>query len=256
MCAALKITIITPVFNGEKYLEETIQSVIGQSYNNIEYIIVDGQSADNTLEIINAYRDRISHVIVERDHSMYEAINRGIKAASGDYMLVLNSDDCLVNNNTIQEVVNFIGQNPGCLGYYGNLLKREGESITKRKVFQITRRNLLFTEHGTIIPHPGLFVHRSRSLASVGLYDLSYRYASDFDYILRLLENGQVKYMNIYVSIFRIHQDSITSSGKINGDRLDILSRYGDSTPTLVKSFYYYLIWFTYKIFNILENRK
>jgi len=256
MSADFKITIITPVFNGEKYLEETIQSVIGQSYNNIEYIIVDGQSADNTLEIINAYRDRISQVIVERDRSMYEAINRGIRAASGDYMLVLNSDDCLANKNTIQEVVDFISQNPGCLGYYGNLLKLEGESISKRKVFQITRRNLLFTEHGTIIPHPALFVHRSSSLISVGLYDLSYRYASDFDYILRLLENGQVKYMNIYVSIFRIHQDSITSSGKINEDRLDILNRYGDSQPTLVKSFHYYLIWSTYKILNILENRR
>ena len=252
----LKMTIITPVFNGEKYLEETINSVISQSYNNIEYIVVDGQSRDNTLGIINAHRDRISQVIVERDNSMYEAINRGIRAASGDYMLVLNSDDCLASESTIQKVVEFIGQNSGCLGYYGNLLKREGESISKRKVFQITKRNLLFTEHGTLIPHPALFVHRSRSLATVGLYDLSYRYASDFDYILRLLEKGRVKYMNIYVSTFRIHQDSITSSGKIDEDRLDILSRYGDSTPTLVKTFYYYLIWATYKLLNILENRK
>ena len=252
----LKITIITPVYNGEIYLEETIKSISCQTYDDIEYIVVDGFSEDNTIGIVNAYRDVIDKIIVKSDNSMYEAINRGIEAASGDYMLVLNSDDCLVDKDTIQKVVDFINCHPGCLAYYGNIMKREGNLLSKRKVFQISKQHLLYTRHCTLIPHPALFVDREGALTSVGQYDLSYSYASDFDYILRLLENGIVKHMNIFVSIFRIHQNSITASGMINQDRLAILNRYDDSRSKFTKTFYYYLIWSTYKVLNFVANRR
>lgn len=252
----LKITIITAVYNGEAYLEETIKSVLGQSYTDIEYIIVDGLSEDRTPEIIDAYRSRISHIIAEADHSMYEAINRGIKAATGDFLLVLNSDDCLADKNVIHQVVRFVEKHPGCLAYYGNILKREGERMSKRRVFQIDRKHLLYTKHSTLVPHPALFVNRIQSLNKIGVYDLTYRYASDFDYILRLMDKGIVKYMDIYVSIFRIHDESITSSGKLDKERVDILNRYENRKSWFVKSFYYFLIWAGYKILNVVANRK
>jgi glycosyltransferase involved in cell wall biosynthesis len=256
MKSAFKITIITPVFNGERYLDETIRSVLSQSYSNIEYIVVDGQSIDNTIKIIDTYRSSLSKVIVERDNSMYEAINRGLDAATGDYVLVLNSDDCLANSQVVSEVVEFINSDPGCLAYYGNIVKREDQRLTKRKVFQICYTHLLYTQHCTLIPHPALFVNRISSLSLVGHYDLSYQYASDFDYILRLLKNGVVKYMDIYTTIFRIHSDSITSSGKLNPDRIAILNHHADSRPKFVKSLYYYFIWSKYKLVNLLVNMR
>ena len=251
----LKITIITAVYNGEKYIQETIQSVLNQSYDNIEYIIVDGMSTDKTSQIINSHRQRISRVITQSDNSMYEAINRGFCAATGDYVLVLNSDDQLVSKTTIKEVVNFIADNPGKLAYYGNILKQEGKLLFKRKVFKVDFSHLLYTKHGTLVPHPALFVDRINSLSKIGFYDLSYRYASDFDYILKLLKCGPVVYMNIFVSIFRVHRDSITSSGKIDQERLSILRKYNSAKPYLVKKMYYILIWSRYKILNILLNR-
>lgn len=254
MNKGLKVTIITAVYNGERYLQETINSVVRQSYDNIEYIIVDGKSIDSTPQIINANRQKLSYVITESDNSMYEAINRGILAATGDYLLVLNSDDRLVDKETIAQVVCFISKHPGKLAYYGNILKQEEKRLEKRKVFQISRKHLLCTRHGTLVPHPALFVHRIGSLATIGLYNLSYRYASDFDYILRLLGAGPVLHMNIFVSIFRVHQDSITSTGKIEQERLNILKNHDGSQHVFIKSIYYFLIWTRYKIVNALEN--
>ncbi len=254
MKSGLKISIITPVYNGEKYLEETIQSVFDQTYTNIEYIVVDGLSEDNTPKIIAKHQEKISRIITERDKSMYEAINKGIVIASGEYMLVLNSDDCLVSSNTIERVVAYISRHPNYLAYYGNILKREGRKLTQRKVFQINKEQLLYTQHCTLIPHPALFVNRQKSLESVGAYDLAFRYASDFDYILRLLENGSVKHMGIFVSAFRIHPGSITASGKLDQERLTILEKYQNAQPKWIKSLFYLLIWSRYKFLNLLAN--
>ncbi|GHB59219.1 glycosyltransferase family 2 protein [Persicitalea jodogahamensis] len=256
MADSIRISIITPVYNGERYLEETIQSVLNQTYANIEHIVVDGVSEDNTLDIINKYREKIAKVIVERDRSMYEAINRGIAIASGDYLLVLNSDDCLADNKTIKKVADYVARYPNYLAYYGDIFKREGRKLTKRKVFQISKQNLLHTQHCTLIPHPALFVDRMKSLELVGVYDLSYRYASDFDYILRLLESGPVKHMRLFVSIFRIHPDSISASGKLDQERLAILGKYQKDHPQWLKSLLYLLIWSRYKILNYIANKR
>jgi len=103
-----KISIITPVFNGEKYLEETIKSVITQNYENIEYIIVDGGSTDKSRDIIEKYRDKISKVIFQSDHSMYEAIETGFNNASGEYYYWINSDDFFLDNFSIERLMNVL----------------------------------------------------------------------------------------------------------------------------------------------------
>ncbi len=105
-----KITIITPVFNGEKYIEKTINSVINQTYQNVEYIIVDGGSTDNTKKIIERYRDKITKIIYQNDNSMYEAIETGFNIANGKYFYWLNSDDFLLDNNSVQRLMNVLNK--------------------------------------------------------------------------------------------------------------------------------------------------
>jgi len=97
-----KISIITPVFNGSKYIEITINSVLSQTYQNIEYIIVDGGSTDGTKELIEKYRNRIDKIIYQNDNSMYEAIETGFNLASGEYFHWLNSDDFLLDTNSVK----------------------------------------------------------------------------------------------------------------------------------------------------------
>src|SRR5690606_12018670 len=100
-----KISIITVVYNNVRDIEYTIRSVISQTYPNIEYIVIDGASTDGTLDVINNYRDRINVVISEKDRGIYDAMNKGLATASGDYVLFLNSGDELFDDNSIQNVV-------------------------------------------------------------------------------------------------------------------------------------------------------
>ncbi len=100
-----KISIVTPVYNGEEYIEETINSVINQSYKNIEYIIVDGGSTDNTKKIIEKYRNKVNKIIYQKDNSMYEAIETGFKIATGEYFYWINSDDFLLDNNSVSRLM-------------------------------------------------------------------------------------------------------------------------------------------------------
>ena len=253
----LKITIITVCKNSERFLNETINSVIQQRYKNIEYIIIDGKSTDATPAIIRQYEPHIHYWVSEEDKGMYDAINKGLKKANGDYILVLNSDDILANENIIQDVVKQIAI--GKLDYYyGNMIKlKEGKS-KKVQLFNVNYDQLLLSTHGTFAPHP-VFLISKRLNELLGGYDLEYRYASDYDYILRALNKEEVKgkHLGLFVTKFRMHNDSITASGKINDDRLKILLRHGYYKRSYLKRvFCYYSLWVYYKIINTGQRFK
>ena len=112
----MKVSIITVCYNSEKTIKETIESVLDQNYSNLEYIVIDGQSNDTTNEIIKEYKDSISYYLSEPDGGIYDAMNKGIAAATGDLIGILNSDDVYVNNQVISKVVDSIGNND-CLLY-------------------------------------------------------------------------------------------------------------------------------------------
>ena len=106
-----KFSIITVTYNAEKVLEDTIQSVISQTYHHVEYIIVDGASKDGTLSIIDRYRSRIHTVISEPDKGLYDAMNKAISLAGGDYLCFLNAGDCFHEDDTLQQIVHSINGN-------------------------------------------------------------------------------------------------------------------------------------------------
>lgn len=247
----MKITIITVCRNSEKYIEETITSVVAQTYSNIEYIIVDGKSTDRTMEIVNRYKGFIAHVICEEDASMYDALNKGLSLATGDYILNINSDDILYYPNVIKDVVTYLGgARPDA--FYCNLVKQYGTITKKIRHFSTSFFTLLCSKHGSFVPHPVFFISKAAN-DIMGGYNLSYKYASDFDYILGVLRRPEINVLQIPIMcvMFRVHDESYTGQGKISKERVDILKKHGYyEIPFLKRTATFYLGWSYYLCIN------
>ena len=249
---SILISIITVCKNSERFLADTITSVIHQTYPNIQYIIADGGSTDGTVELIRKYSGAIDTWFSQPDNGMYDAINKALARAKGDYLLILNSDDLLAEPTTIEKVVYQMGTRRLDY-YYGNLIKFKEGKNKKVRMFPVTFTGLLMSTHGTFVPHPCFFISRQIH-QQLGGYDESLLYASDYDYILRALQlpNAKGKHINVYVSKFRIHGNSITASGKIEDERKKILTKYGYyNQPYAKRLLYYYSLWIYYKLINL-----
>ena len=146
-----KFSVITVTYNAEKVLEDTIQSVIAQTYHHVEYIIVDGASKDGTLSIIDRYRPRIHTVVSEPDKGLYDAMNKGIALASGDYLCFLNAGDCFHEDDTLQQMVHTI-----------NDYLDEGMTTQNRKASLKERFRIMAKHYGLIstVAHHAWFVLR------------------------------------------------------------------------------------------------
>ncbi len=185
-----KVTIVTVCFNSEKYIEDTIKSVLNQSYKNIEYIIIDGASRDNTLKIINKYKDNFGNrlkVISQKDNGIYDAMNKGISHSTGEIIGLINSDDYLANEYIIEKVVkNFIKNS--CDLVYGDLefIDNNNPSVVVRKWRSGIYKEKMFKK-GWCPPHPTLYMKKA-VYDSIGLFSLNYKIAADYDLMLRLFE--------------------------------------------------------------------
>ncbi len=174
-----KITVITICFNSEKTIEQTIRSVIDQTYKNIEYIIVDGKSTDSTLSIINKYRKQVSRLISEPDDGIYDAMNKGVSMATGDWIHILNSDDYYVDSTSLERIVPHL--DPGRTNYFRMFLNYpDGRYQTYD--FNYRRWKLFISAY---LPHPALLVS-GEQYKEVGIIDTKYKIAADHDFIMRL----------------------------------------------------------------------
>jgi len=191
------ITIITVVYNGEKYLEETILSVINQTYPNVEYIIIDGGSTDGTLNIIKKYEDKIDYWVSEKDEGIYDAMNKGIDLANGEWIFFLGSDDILIKNS-IQKLVNKIDNN--------------SHSLIVIPVI-IDNKKLIKPDISLPIPiihHQGVLFNLE-ALKKVGHYSYKYKIHSDFDLMMRYIKKYGIEYIDEPICIFR--KGGISTSG-------------------------------------------
>jgi len=199
------VSIITPSYNQAPYLEQTIQSVLEQDYPNIEYIVVDGGSADSSVEVIKEYADRLAYWVSEKDSGQAEAINKGFARASGEILAWLNSDDYYMLN-TISVVVRCFEQNPDVVMIYGDMLAVDGEGqITNLlKYKQLTLEDLLCFQ---IIGQPSVFFRRS-ALEKTGLLDTSFHFMLDHHLWIRLAQQGRILHIPQIWSAARYHADA------------------------------------------------
>lgn len=199
----LKISIITATFNSEEYLEETIHSVLSQSYLNIEYIIIDGGSTDRTLEIVEKYTDKIDKVISETDSGIYDAFNKGVRLATGDIIYFLNSDDYLVDQNVISKVVDAFQENNQIDIVYGNVLMLDGKNGYEYLAGSVVKVEEL--QHVLLQPHQGFFVKR-KLFEHFGLFDISYKICGDLDFLVKCFTDKKIttSYLNEKMAVFRV----------------------------------------------------
>ncbi len=187
----VKISIITAVFNSRQFIESALKSVLSQTYQNVEYIVIDGGSTDGTLEIINKYRDKIAKFISEPDKGIYDAMNKGIKLATGEIIGFLNSDDFYDDNNAIETVVKEM-ENKKADVCWGDLVYVDKDDIPKIiRFWKSSEYKKGKFKKGWMPPHPTFFV-RKRVYEKYGLFNLDFKIAADYELMLRFLEKYKV----------------------------------------------------------------
>ena len=202
-------TIITVCYQAEETIEQTIDSVLAQTFSDIEYVIVDGASTDKTLEIIEKYRDdpRVT-LISEKDQGIYDAMNKGAKIARGAYVEFLNSGDTFTDPDVLTNVHAYITEHSGDL-FYGDIVYRQpdgGESVRRYSQFCSSSFYYLL---GDSINHQSLFAERT--CFDGQFFDLQYAVVADRDWLIRMKkQNYAYKYMNMLVCNYSLDPDSFS----------------------------------------------
>ena len=193
---AIKISLITAVYNNGSMIASALDSTSNQLDVNYELIVIDGGSTDQTLHVIDIHKDQISHLVSEQDGGIYDALNKGLRLASGDVIGFLHSDDLYANQNVLMKVAK-VFQDPMVDAVYGDLVyvKKDSPSDVVRywKSGNFSHKKL---GRGWMPPHPTLFIRKS-IYDKIGHFDTSYKIAADYDFMLRLLsrKNINVKYI-------------------------------------------------------------
>ena len=178
-----KFSIITTVFNGEETIAKTIESVISQTYNNYEYIIIDAKSEDNTLKEIEKYRKYITKIISEPDKSIYEGMNKGIKVSTGEIIGIINSGD-VYSNNALQ-IINDYFKNDNLDFMFGTVLKK--------KILHKFEPKKIWWSFNFYPAHSGGFFVNKKMHEELGLYDTRYKCSADYDFFYKLIVKNKKK---------------------------------------------------------------
>ena len=226
-CPHPKFSIITVTYNAGKVLEDTIQSVISQTYRNVEYIIVDGKSKDNTLEIADKYRDHISKVVSEPDKGLYDAMNKGIRLATGDYLCFLNAGDELHDNETLQQIVHTLKGTTLPDVIYGEtaIVDAEGHFLHMRRLSAPEQLHWKSFKQGMLVCHQAFFARRE--LAVKHLYDLKYRFSADFDWCIRMMKEAKCLHNTRLTLIDYLNEGMTTQNHKASlKERFRIMTKH------------------------------
>lgn len=241
----MKVSIITATYNSSIYIVDCIGSTYNQTYNNIEHIIIDGGSEDNTIEIIKSQPNRVTKIISEPDGGIYDAMNKGIMLANGDIIGILNSDDLYIKNDIIEKIVEEFKNNPILDGIYTDLVYVRPYDINKIvrywKTGEFKKGSF---KKGWHPAHPTLFLKKS-VYQRYGLFDLQFNLAADFDLMLRLFERYSIntKYLPIVSVKMRLGGATNKSIVNIVQGNIECLQSFKNNslqTP---------LLYFIYRLF-------
>ncbi len=231
------VSIITPSYNQGKYLEQTIQSVLNQTYSNIEYLIVDGGSTDNSVDIIKKYEENISYWVSKPDNGQADAINKGFKLAKGKLVCWVNSDDILYPDYVTDRVQQF-KENPNVDMIYGDIEKGPDPSTRRLHKGRQTSIKDMLKYAKCPIPQQSAMWRRS-VMEKIGFLVPQWHVVLDREYFIRIAANCLIKYIPGAVAFFRNHEQSKSVAGKL---------KWADELPK------YYEIVFNDNIYHLPPN--
>lgn len=210
----VKISVVTVVLNAAGSIEKCVASVLGQTYGNIEYVVIDGGSTDGTLDILARYRDRIDYLVSEPDRGLYHAMNKGIQAATGDFVYFLNSDDTFCDEKVVADVAAAIHQNPSVDLVYGDVLMGSGDQLIKRPQVPVLSRESLCRKG---FCHQSLFARRELLLRTGGFSE-EYRIVADGDWLARALAAGATSlHLDRDIAVFAL--DGVSGTSKWHAEK-------------------------------------
>ncbi len=228
-----KFSVITVTYNAEKVLEDTLQSVISQTYRHVEYIIVDGASKDGTIKIIDKYRERIHTVVSEPDKGLYDAMNKGIALATGDYLCFLNAGDSFHEDDTLQQMVHSIKGNelPDILYGETAIVDQQNHFLRMRRLSAPEVLSWKSFKQGMLVCHQAFFAKRDL----VEPYDLNYRFSSDFDWCIRVMKKAQTLH-NTHLTIIDYLEEGLTTQNHKASlrERFRIMTKHYGLVSTII----------------------
>ena len=208
----MKISIITITYNSEQTVEDTIQSVVSQDFPDIEYIIVDGLSKDNTLAVVNSYTKYIHRLISEKDNGLYDALNKGIKVATGDVIGMLHSDDVYAGTNVISKIAQQFAANPDVEGVYADLVFVDRNDTSRvLRTWKAGEFEPDAFKKGWMPPHPTFFVKKS-VYDRFGGFNLDLKLSADYELMLRLIHKHQIKISYLPETIVKMRMGGISNT--------------------------------------------
>ena len=229
----MKISIITVCYNAENTIEDTINSVIKQRYSNIEYIVLDGLSTDNTMDIVNKYSSSIHRTISKKDKGMYDAINNGIAIATGDIIGILNADDVFENDFVLESVADSFSKNKGLQSLIGDIAfeNKAGKIIRHYSAEKWTPGKFAW---GFMPPHPSFYCKRDL-FDKWGYYRIDFDIAADYELLIRFFKTNSVSYKYLPQVMVRMKMGGKSTNGlkstfKINKEILRACRQNGIKT--------------------------
>ena len=250
----MKISIITVVWNNKETIQDAIESVLQQTYKDIEYIIVDGGSTDGTVEVIESYGKKIDQFISEPDKGLYDAMNKGIKLATGDIIGILNSDDFYINKDVISVISKSFEQ------HKVNSLFADLVYVNPNNLDKVVRRYSSANFHpnkfalGWMPAHPTFFVTKA-CYKKFGLYKTDYRIAADYELLTRFLFHHKISYYYLNKTIIKMRMGGIStqnlkSNWILNKEIIRACSENGIKTNMFKISLKYFK-----KVFELIGNK-
>jgi glycosyltransferase involved in cell wall biosynthesis len=231
--SAPKVSVITIVFNGEQHIGRTVESVTSQTYEPIEYIIIDGNSTDKTLEIIAGY-EGVDLLVSESDSGLYDAMNKGLRMATGDYVWFLNSGDQIYSNDTVERMMEGVTGIPDII-YGGTMIIDDKQNeIGDRRLKPPVKLTWKSFRQGMVVCHQSIIV--KRDLAPQ--YNLEYRLSADIDWAIRATKSA-VQIHNSKLILSRFLEGGMTRHNLRAGlkERFLIMTRYYGFIPTVLRHF-------------------
>ncbi len=228
-----KISVITVVFNGEKHIGRTIESVVGQSYKQVEYIIVDGKSTDKTLDVIGRYKG-VDHLISEPDGGLYDAMNKALKLATGDYVWFLNSGDQVYSLDTVKQMIAGLTGMPDII-YGGTMIIDEQQiEIGDRRLKPPANLSWKSFRQGMVVCHQSIIVKREIAPE----YNLEYRFSADIDWAIRASKRARLIH-NSGLILSKFLEGGLTRHNIKAGlrERFRIMTGFYGFIPTVLRHF-------------------